>query len=86
MPEERAAEAGTPDLSLLDARPGDRYLLASDGLTAVVPVSAIRETLADAALPPEEVVGRLIALANEAGGPELGSRAIRWMPTHGRKE
>ncbi|WP_222849538.1 MerR family transcriptional regulator [Trebonia kvetii] len=70
MPEAQVSEAGTADLSLLDARAGDRYLLCSDGLTAAVPVAAIRGTLADAALSPEEVVGRLIALANEAGGPD----------------
>ncbi|MGA9831590.1 MAG: MerR family transcriptional regulator, partial [Trebonia sp.] len=29
--------AGTPDLSLHDAQAGDRYLLCSDGLSAVVP-------------------------------------------------
>ena len=28
MPEAEASAAGTPDLSLLDARPGDRYLLS----------------------------------------------------------
>jgi protein phosphatase len=70
IPDARAAEAGTPDLSLLDARAGDRYLLCSDGLTSAVPVAAIRETLAATALSPEEVVGRLITLANEAGGPD----------------
>ena len=70
MPEAQVSAAGTADLSLLDARAGDRYLLCSDGLTAAVPVAAIRETLADPALTPEEVVGRLIALANEAGGPD----------------
>jgi protein phosphatase len=70
IPEELASAAGTPDLSVLDARAGDRYLLCSDGLTAVVPVAAIRETLAAADLSPEEVVGRLITLANEAGGPD----------------
>jgi serine/threonine protein phosphatase PrpC/DNA-binding transcriptional MerR regulator len=63
-------EAGMPDLSLLDARAGDRYLLASDGLTNVVPVAAIRETLSATDLSPEEVVRRLITLANEAGGPD----------------
>jgi protein phosphatase len=70
IPDAQAAEAGTPDLSLLDARAGDRYLLCSDGLTSVVPAAAIRETLAAAALSPEEVVARLITLANEAGGPD----------------
>jgi protein phosphatase len=70
IPDAQAAEAGTPDLSLLDARAGDRYLLCSDGLTSVVPVAAIRETLGAVALSPEEVVARLITLANEAGGPD----------------
>jgi PPM family protein phosphatase len=70
MPEAQVSEADTADLSLLDARHGDRYLLCSDGLTAAVPVAAIRETLADPALSPEEAVGRLIVLANEAGGPD----------------
>ena len=38
--------AGTPDLSLHDAQAGDRYLLCSDGLSAVVPGGGIGETLA----------------------------------------
>ena len=45
LPEEQARMAATPDLSLLEARDGDRYLLTSDGLTNVVPDSAIRRTL-----------------------------------------
>jgi PPM family protein phosphatase len=69
-PESQASVAGTPDLSLLDARAGDRYLIASDGLTNVVPVAAIRETLSARVLSPEEVIRRLITLANEAGGPD----------------
>ena len=64
------ADPGTPDLSLHQALPGDRYLLCSDGLTSVVPVPAIRAVLAEPGSPPEEVVSRLIALANEAGGPD----------------
>jgi hypothetical protein len=46
------ADAATPDLSLHDARPGDRYLLCSDGLTSVVPAATIRETLTQNS-PPE---------------------------------
>jgi protein phosphatase len=69
-PEPQAGATGTAELSLLDAQAGDRYLLTSDGLTNVVPVPVIRATLADAVLSPEEVVGRLITLANEAGGPD----------------
>jgi PPM family protein phosphatase len=60
----------TPDLSLHDARAGDRYLLCSDGLTTVVPVAVIRGTLLVAGSAPSDVVQRLIALANEAGGPD----------------
>jgi protein phosphatase len=68
--EEQARMAATPDLSLLDARVGDRYLITSDGLTNVVPDSAIRETLSAPGLSPADVIQRLITLANEAGGPD----------------
>ena len=70
LPEEQARMAGTPDLSLLDARLGDRYLITSDGLTNVVPDSVIRQTLSATDLSPAEVIRRLITLANEAGGPD----------------
>jgi PPM family protein phosphatase len=64
------AAAETPDLSLHDAQAGDRYLLCSDGLSAVVPAAAIRETLAAPETAPADVVQRLIELANAAGGPD----------------
>jgi serine/threonine protein phosphatase PrpC len=70
LPEAQASAAGTADLSLLDARPGDRYLITSDGLTNVVPDSMIREALSATDLSPADVVRRLITLANEAGGPD----------------
>jgi len=66
----------TPELSLHDALPGDRYLLSSDGLTSVVPIAAIRETLRRLDLAPDEVVARLIDLANEAGGPDNIALAV----------
>lgn len=59
-----------PALSVHDVRAGDRYLLSSDGLTVTVRVPVIREVLRDAALSPQDVVDRLITLANEAGGPD----------------
>ena len=62
--------AETPDLSLHDAQAGDRYLLCSDGLSAVVPAADIRETLAAPETAPAAVVQRLIELANAAGGPD----------------
>ncbi|MFJ2262832.1 MerR family transcriptional regulator [Streptomyces sp. NPDC087844] len=58
-----------PDVRLHDARPGDRYLLCSDGLPAVVPETTIKETLTttpDTA----EAVGTLVATANAAGAPD----------------
>jgi protein phosphatase len=76
LPEEQARMAATPDLSLLEARAGDRYLLTSDGLTNVVPDSAIRRTLSDQGLSAAGVVRRLITLANEAGGPDNIAIAI----------
>ncbi len=65
-----AGEGGEPDLSLHEARAGDRYLLCSDGLTSVVPAATIRETLSGPGSAPGEVVRRLIELANAAGGPD----------------
>jgi protein phosphatase len=61
--------ATDPDVSLHDAQAGDRYLLCSDGLTTVVSPGVIRDTLS-ASGDPEQAVGRLIDLANEAGGPD----------------
>jgi PPM family protein phosphatase len=60
--------ASDPDVLLHDAQAGDRYLLCSDGLTTVVSSGVIRDTLS-APGDTEQAVGRLIDLANEAGGP-----------------
>ncbi|MFF3335509.1 MerR family transcriptional regulator [Streptomyces sp. NPDC002888] len=62
------ATAG-PDLHLHDARPGDRYLLCSDGLSTVVPDDRIRDLLT-AAPAPDRAVRSLIGAANDAGGPD----------------
>ena len=59
----------TADLSLHEARAGDRYLLCSDGLTSVVPAARIHQVLRTAA-GPEQAVGELIGLANSGGGPD----------------
>ena len=47
----------------------DRYLLCSDGLSAVVESSSIAEALTEAP-EPATAVSRLIDLANQAGGPD----------------
>ena len=58
-----------PDLFLLDGRIGDRYLICSDGVTAVLDDPDIHEVLV-AENQPAEAVQRLIELANEVGGPD----------------
>lgn len=58
-----------PDVSLHTARPGDRYLLCSDGLSAVVPQAVVHTVLGTVAAP-EQAVQQLIGLANRAGGPD----------------
>ncbi|MEV5428983.1 MerR family transcriptional regulator [Streptomyces sp. NPDC052701] len=61
--------SAAPDLRLHDARPGDRYLLCSDGLSAVVPEDLIHGVLASRRSP-DEAVHALVAAANGAGGPD----------------
>lgn len=48
---------------------GDRYLLCTDGLTGPLPPQRIARVLASRASP-EETVQSLIAMANDAGGPD----------------
>jgi protein phosphatase len=58
-----------PDLSVREVRPGDRYLLCSDGLTG--PVASL-DTLRDALAldEPQDAVDRLVQLALRGGGPD----------------
>jgi serine/threonine protein phosphatase PrpC len=58
-----------PDLFTLDGSPGDRYLICSDGVTAVLGDAQLREVLADAA-DPAAAVAQLIEQANTGGGPD----------------
>ncbi|WCN84652.1 MerR family transcriptional regulator [Micromonospora sp. LH3U1] len=57
------------DLALRTALPGDRYLLCSDGLSAVVDRAALRVALS-AGTDPAHTVQRLIALTQAAGAPD----------------
>lgn len=59
----------TPDLSMREARPGDRWLLCSDGLCGYVSHSTMQQTLQDVE-DPDACVERLIQLALRAGGPD----------------
>lgn len=54
------------DVTLLDpARPGDRFVLCSDGLAPVAPAEIAR---AACAYPPQDAAEWLVALANAGGG------------------
>ncbi|MFY1677888.1 MULTISPECIES: Stp1/IreP family PP2C-type Ser/Thr phosphatase [unclassified Streptomyces] len=58
-----------PDLSIREVRPGDRYLICSDGLSGVVSRETMQETLAGHR-GPEDAVQELIQLALRGGGPD----------------
>ena len=57
-----------PDLSMREARAGDRYLLCSDGLSGVVSAETLAEALRDP--DPQATADRLIELALRSGGPD----------------
>jgi PPM family protein phosphatase len=58
-----------PEYAIRPAVTGDRYLLCSDGLTAVVSAETIAETLREY-VDPGQCVERLIQLALRGGGPD----------------
>jgi protein phosphatase len=58
-----------PDLTLLEAQPGDRFLLCSDGLSGVVSEETLHKTLATVGNL-DEVVLQLVELAIRGGGPD----------------
>jgi PPM family protein phosphatase len=57
-----------PDVSIREARAGDRYLLCTDGLTDVVSAETIGETLRISDV--QECADRLVELALRGGGPD----------------
>jgi len=68
----RTLQAGghdEPDLFAHGTRLGDRYLLCSDGVTAVLADHELLQVLTTIT-DPAEVVGRVIELANAGGGPD----------------
>ncbi|MFG3101477.1 MerR family transcriptional regulator [Streptomyces sp. NPDC048182] len=74
---------GTPELRLHDAHPGDRYLLCSDGLSAVVPDDDVRRVLSGGT-EPAPAVEELISLANGRGGPDNVSCVVADVVERGR--
>ncbi len=58
-----------PDLATFKLLPGDRLLLCTDGLSGVVGRNRMRSVL-QRVRDPQQAAERLVALANEAGGPD----------------
>jgi PPM family protein phosphatase len=58
-----------PDLSVLEASLGDRFLLCSDGLSSVVSEDTLHRTLATVT-EPDDAVLHLVELAIKGGGPD----------------
>nr|WP_216645855.1 PP2C family serine/threonine-protein phosphatase [Isoptericola halotolerans] len=59
----------TPDMSVREAHPGDRWLLCSDGLSGFVPVEQLAEVLTECESP-EEAADLLLTLAMTAGSTD----------------
>jgi serine/threonine protein phosphatase PrpC len=59
----------SPDLTPWQLRPGDRFLLCSDGLSSYVPLEQIHAVLSSSG-EPGETADRLIELAIDQGGPD----------------
>jgi serine/threonine protein phosphatase PrpC len=57
-----------PDISIREARAGDRYLLCTDGLSDVVTADTISATLTEGTA--QEAADRLVELALRGGGPD----------------
>jgi PPM family protein phosphatase len=57
-----------PDAAEVESRPGDVYLLCSDGLTGMVPEEEILRVVTDSSGDLEKACQELIDIANERGG------------------
>ena len=57
-----------PDVSIREARAGDRYLLCSDGLSDVLTATTILETLSEG--DPQECADRLVEVTLRGGAPD----------------
>lgn len=58
------------DVTEVSPRPGERYLLCSDGLFGVVPDDRIAGILGAPGVPLDRVCRNLVDAANQAGGPD----------------
>jgi protein phosphatase len=58
------------DVAEVSPKPGERYLLCSDGLFTVVPDGRIAQILGDKKAALDAIARTLVAAANQAGGPD----------------
>ncbi|MGR6921111.1 PP2C family protein-serine/threonine phosphatase [[Actinomadura] parvosata] len=63
------ADGRSPDLTTREMRPGDRFLLCSDGLSGFVPPDHIQSILLESAAP-AAAADRLVEQALDQGGPD----------------
>jgi len=76
-----AAGDVSPDVQQLDVRPGDLYLLCSDGVSGMLAESEIKGILVADRDDPEAACRELIAAANRAGGKDNATAiAVRCAP------
>ncbi|MBF6211294.1 protein phosphatase 2C domain-containing protein [Nocardia puris] len=68
-------DAPEPDVLNLSVRPGDVYLLCTDGITDQVPYGVLREVLGEVG-DPQRAVDRLIAAASAAGGSDNATAIV----------
>jgi protein phosphatase len=69
----RALSGGSdPDIDTVEIspEPGERLLLCSDGLSGIVSHESIEGILGDRSLSLDQICDRLVAAANEGGGPD----------------
>ncbi len=66
------------EVTELDVRAGDRFLLCTDGLSAVVPSAEIAAVVAFEE--PELAAKKLVAMANERGGPDNVTVVVALVP------
>jgi protein phosphatase len=71
-------DEGPAEVQTVEAAPGDRFLLCSDGLWDELDEAALGGVLASAE--PAESVARLIELANRAGGHDNVTAAVARIP------
>lgn len=68
-----------PQVFSLSTQPGDRILVATDGVTRMLSFEKIEEILGHTAGTPESVASALIAAANEAGGCDNSTAVVAFV-------